>query len=160
MTHRSHEPLTAVFPGSFNPFTRGHMSVALRALEMFDRLVIGVGFSPVKPASEADARQRAEAIGRLFAGNPRVEAVAWAGLTVDLCRSCGARVIVRGIRSVADFEYERNLADVNRRIGDGIETVVLFTLPEDSAVSSSMVRELESYGVDVAQFLPTPPSKQ
>lgn len=152
MTHRYPER-TALFPGTFNPFTRGHMSVALRALELFDRLVIGVGFSPAKPESAVNARQRAEHIGQLFAGDQRVEAIAYSGLTVDVCRDCGARFIVRGVRSVADFEYERNLADVNRQIG-GIETVLLYSLPADAAISSSMVRELESHGVDVTPFLP------
>ena len=158
MTHRSHERV-ALFPGSFNPFTRGHMSVVTRALGLFDRLIIGVGFSPDKPLSADEAQQRAMEIGRLFASEPRVETTAYQGLTVDLCRRLGAQFIVRGIRSVTDFEYERNLADVNRQIGGGIETVLLYSLPEDAAVSSSMVRELASHGVDVTPFLPITPEE-
>lgn len=149
---------TALFPGSFNPFTRGHMSVVERALPLFDHIVIGIGCNFGKPGSMEAAQERADAIAALFASEPRVSVTVYGGLTADLCRQLGARFILRGVRSVADFEYERNLADVNREIGNGIETVVLYTLPADAAISSSMVRELESYGADVTPFLPTPHS--
>ena len=158
MTHRYPERI-ALFPGTFNPFTRGHMSIVSRALALFDRVVIGVGYSPAKPDSADGASRRAEHIAALFAGEPRVEVTAYTGLTVDVCRRIGARFIVRGVRSVTDFEYERGLADVNRQIGDGIETVLLYSLPGDTAVSSSMVRELQSHGVDVSRFLPKTPEK-
>lgn len=152
MTRRSHER-TALFPGTFNPFTIGHQSILDRALTLFDRVVVGVGFNIAKPEGGDDARRRADVIAGLYAGDPRVSAVAYSGLTVDACRAHGAQFIVRGVRNVADFEYERTLADINRRIA-GIETVLLYTLPELSSVSSSMVRELEAHGVDVSRFLP------
>ena len=150
-------PRTALFAGSFNPFTTGHASVVERALDMFDRIVIAVGVNAAK-TTEADTGARVEAIRRIYAALPegRIEVLAYSGeLTVDLARRVGARWLLRGIRSVRDFEYERDMADINRRIA-GLDTVLLFALPELGAVSSSVVRELQAYGTDVSQFLPKP----
>ena len=144
---------TLVFPGSFNPFTIGHKSLVERALPLCERLVIAVGQNSEKADSESDAGRRVEAIRRLFASEPKIEVLSYEGLTVDLCRRLGADCLLRGVRSVADFEYERDIADINRRIA-GIETLLLFSLPEYSAVSSSMVRELQRYGCDTSPFLP------
>ena len=145
---------TAIFPGSFNPFTVGHASIVERALTLFDHIIICVGYNLSK---EADAAGRASAcadrINALYSDNPRVEAIADAGLTADIARRYDARCIIRGIRSVADFEYERNMADINREIS-GIETIFLPTLPGLACVSSSMVRELEHFGVDVSRYIP------
>lgn len=152
MTLKSHNRV-GVFPGSFNPFTIGHLSVVQRAMTLFDRIVIGIGFNPEKGGSEASALARAERIRKVFADNQCVEVTVYSGLTIDLCKTVGAMHIIRGVRTVADFEYERNLADVNRRIG-GVETVLLYTLPEHAAISSSMVRELESFGADITPFIP------
>lgn len=143
---------TALFAGSFDPFTTGHASIVERALPLFDRIVIGIGRSPDKTASAA-AEGRAEAIRSLYADDPRVEVAVYEGLTVNFARRCGAGWLLRGIRSVADFEAERNLADINRRIS-GIETLLLPALPELGFVSSSMVRELQRYGADTTEFLP------
>lgn len=152
MTLKSHNRV-GVFPGSFNPFTIGHLSVVQRAMTLFDRIVIGIGFNPEKGGSEASALARAERIRKVFADSQCVEVTVYSGLTIDLCKAVGAMHIIRGVRTVADFEYERNLADVNRRIG-GVETVLLYTLPEHAAISSSMVRELESFGADTTPFIP------
>lgn len=146
-------PRTVLFPGSFNPFTLGHKSLVDRALPLFDKVVIAVGVNSSKPGAEEDAAERIESIRKVYSSEPKVEVCAYTGLTVDACRDHGARWMLRGVRTVADLEYERNLADINRRIS-GIETVVLFTLPELTAVSSSMVRELDRYGVDTSPFLP------
>ncbi|MDE5750771.1 MAG: pantetheine-phosphate adenylyltransferase [Duncaniella sp.] len=143
---------TILFAGSFDPFTRGHQSLVSRALPLCDRLVIALGHNSSK-AGDAGVSERLRAIRALYASEPRVEVVAYSGLTVDACREHGAGWMLRGVRSVADFEYERNLADVNRAIS-GIETLILFTLPELAAVSSSVVRELRAYGHDVSPFLP------
>ncbi|MDE6179486.1 MAG: pantetheine-phosphate adenylyltransferase [Duncaniella sp.] len=143
---------TILFAGSFDPFTRGHQSLVERALPLCDRLIIAVGHHPSK-AGSSEVSERVAAIAGLYACEPRVEAVSYSGLTVDACRLYGARWMLRGVRSVADFEYERNLADINRAIS-GIETLILFSLPELAAISSSAVRELRSYGRDVSQFLP------
>lgn len=143
----------ALFAGSFDPFTVGHASVVDRALPLFDRLVIAVGINAEK-TSAASAADRLAAIRAVYDGDPRVEVIACSGeLTVDLARRIGARWLLRGVRSVRDFEYERDMADLNRRLS-GIETVILFSLPEHGAVSSSAVRELASYGRDVTPFLP------
>lgn len=156
MTHRYHEsdsPRTAVFAGTFNPFTIGHMSILQRGLGLFDRVVVVVGVNGEKTSSESVADNRAEDLRELLRGIPRVEVMAWSGLTVEAARMVGAGFLLRGVRSVADFEYERNLADINRAIS-GIETVVLFAEPSLSMVSSSMVRELQRYGVDTSRFIP------
>lgn len=142
---------TAIFPGSFNPFTIGHKSIADRALRICDRIVIAVGHHPDKPTDTAE--RNAEEIRCIYASDPRVTVTVYSGLTVDLVRELNADFIVRGVRGIADFEYERNLAEVNLRIA-GVETVILPALPELAFVSSSMVRELKSYGRDISEFLP------
>lgn len=142
----------ALFPGSFNPFTRGHASLVSRGLGIFDRIVIAVGYNESK-GSRPDAEATARAIRNLYAHEPRVEVTTYSGLTADEARRRGIGHILRGVRGVQDFEYERNMADINRRIS-GVETVLLFTLPELACVSSSAVRELMHFGADVSQFLP------
>ncbi|MDE6342244.1 MAG: pantetheine-phosphate adenylyltransferase [Muribaculaceae bacterium] len=144
---------TCVFPGTFDPFTIGHKDIADRALGCFDRLVIGVGFNQAKPEAGEAATRRAQAIGRLYSHDDRVTVEAYTGLTVDFARRHGATHIVRGLREVKDFEYERNLADCNSAISD-IETVFLIARPEYGYVSSSMVRELIANGYDACRFLP------
>ena len=143
---------TGLFAGTFDPFTIGHASVVRRALLLFDRVVVGVGVNDAKHP-EASAEQRVEAIRQLYAGDDRVEVVAYSGLTVDLARECGATFIVKGVRSVRDYENEREQADVNRRLS-GIDTVLLLAEPGLESVSSSTVRSLRSFGRDVTEFLP------
>lgn len=143
---------TILFPGSFNPFTVGHQSLVERVLPLFDCVVIAMGVNSGKRYDYSVAENIA-AITRLYADEPKVKVISYEGLTVDACRREGARWMLRGVRSTVDFEYERNLADINRRIS-GIETLLLFTLPEYAAVSSSVVRELKAYGHDVSEFLP------
>lgn len=123
-----------------------------RGLELFDRIVVAVGVNGGKH-SENSAKMRVDAIREIFADEPRVKAVAYDGLTVDVAEAEGARFLLRGVRSVADYEYERSLADINRNISN-IETVILYALPELSVVSSSMVRELERYGRDSSRYIP------
>lgn len=142
---------TAIFPGSFRPFTIGHADIVRRGLEIFDRIIIAIGVNPNK--GEEFGNEYIQAIMDLYAGNPRVEVAQYSILTADLARAHGADVILRGVRSVKDFEYERDMAEVNRQLS-GIETVILFSDPRYSAVSSSMVRELQHFGHDVTQFLP------
>ena len=161
------EHRTALFPGSFNPFTAGHYDIALRALELFDELVIGVGVNFSKAGEKGGTRQPGEtlheqladericAIARLFKNDGRVRVMPYSGLTAEFAREVGACAIIRGIRSVKDFEYERDMADINGRIA-GIDTVLLLARPELAAVSSSVVRELAANGYDVEQFMPSP----
>ena len=142
----------AIFPGSFDPFTIGHHSIVERALPLFDKIVVAVGMNSKKHSflSEID---RLDAIRRLYADEPRVEVIAYSGLTVEAAEQCGARYILRGVRTVKDFEYEKTLADINRKIA-GLETVLLYTLPEYGSISSSIVRELISLGRNVTDLLP------
>jgi pantetheine-phosphate adenylyltransferase len=145
-----------IFVGSFNPFTIGHDSVVKRALPLFDRLVIGVVGDHVSKPGLTPATERMEAIARLYRNEPRIEVKPYYGLAVEFARSVGARFIVKGVRSVKDFEYEREQADINRQITDGeIETILLYSEPQLSSVSSSMVRELQHFGVDVSAYLPS-----
>ena len=142
-----------IFVGSFDPFTLGHDSIVRRALPLFDRLVIGVVGDHVAKPHLTPADERVEAVRRLYAGEPRVEVRPYYGLAVELAREVGAQFIVKGVRSVKDFEYERDQADINRRL-TGIETLLLYAEPQLSALSSSMVRELSHFGVDVSPYLP------
>lgn len=143
---------TALFAGSFDPFTLGHKSIADRGLEIFDRLVIGVGVNPAKQGW-LPVEERLQRICRVYASDPRVEVISFTGLTVEAAHSCGARFLLRGVRSVVDFEFERQLADINRNIS-GLESVLIYALPEYASLSSSAVRELASYGVDIAPYIP------
>lgn len=143
---------TAVFPGSFDPFTTGHKDIADRALKVFDTLVIAVGYNINKPGM-VSIDDRVKQIADLYDGNPKVKVEAYAGLTVDFAKKHNAGFIVRGLREVKDFEYERNLADTNAAISD-IETVFLIARPDLGFVSSSMVRELIANGYDASRFLP------
>ena len=142
-----------VFVGSFNPFTVGHDSIVTRALSLFDRLVIGVVGDQVHKPDMPTAEERIQAIRDLYRDEPRIEVKAYYGLAVDFARAENAYFIVKGVRSVKDFEYERDQADINRQLS-GVETVLLFSEPQYSAVSSSMVRELQHFDVDVTPYLP------
>lgn len=140
----------AIFPGTFDPFTIGHASVVRRALAFIDEIVIGIGINSEKhPCFPVE--QREQAIRDYYRNEPRVTVQTYDCLTTDFARQSGASLILRGIRNVKDFEYEREIADVNRRIA-GIETVLLFTEPELSCISSLMVRELVRYGKDTTPY--------
>lgn len=142
----------AIFPGSFDPFTLGHHSIVKRALAFMDEIIIGIGINEDKRCL-MPVEKRVDSIRKLYAEEPRVKVLSYRGLTVDFAQEQGAGVILRGIRTVKDFEYEEGIADINRRLS-GIDTVFLFTEPELSAISSSVVRELLHYGKDVSSFLP------
>lgn len=144
----------AIFPGSFDPFTVGHASIVARALPMFDHILIGVGVNGNKRPLYTP-QQRVEAIRRLYVAEPRITVESYDDLTIDLARRAGAQFILRGLRSVHDFEYERDVAAMNRRMGD-VETVMLFCEERYAYISSSVVRELIAYGKDVSEFLPQP----
>lgn len=153
MIQKSHDnQRIAVFPGSFDPFTLGHHSIVERALSLFDKIIIAIGYNEHKTSANS-IEQRLQAIDDVYRGNHKIEVTTYTGLTVDYAKSIGAGFILRGVRSFADFEYERNIADVNRRIA-GIETIMLFSLPEHAYISSSMVRELQNNNYDVKEFLP------
>ena len=144
---------TGLFVGTFDPFTIGHDSIVRRALPLFDRLVIGVVGDNVNKPNMRPVEERMSAIEKLYKNQPAIEVKPYFGLAMDFAREQGAKFIVKGVRSVADFEYEQQQADLNRRLG-GVETVLLYTEPELASVSSSAVRELAHFGVDVSGFLP------
>jgi len=144
---------TGIFVGSFNPFTIGHDSIVRRALPLFDRLVIGVVGDNVHKPDMPSAAERIEAIRQLYAGEQCIEVKPYHGLAMDFAKAEGAQYIIKGVRSVSDFEYEQWQADFNRRLG-GIETILLYTEPELSSVSSSALRELQHFGADISAFLP------
>lgn len=141
----------ALFPGSFDPFTIGHYDIVVRALNLFDRVVIAIGENntkqPVFPLEK-----RIEMIRQAFAGNERVEIVSYTDLTIDLAQRVGAQYIVRGVRDTRDFEYERSIAETNKQLGN-IETVLLYTRPEYAHISSTLVRDLLKHGRDVKEFI-------
>ena len=146
------EQRIAIFPGSFDPYTIGHASIVDRALPLFDKIVVAIGVNRNK-RSFLTEEQRIRMIADLYADEPKVEVISYDGLTVDAARECGARFLLSGVRMIQDFEYEKKLAEVNRSIS-GLETVLLYTLPEYGHISSSIVRELISYGRDVSALLP------
>ena len=144
---------TGIFVGSFNPFTVGHDSIVRRTLPLFDRLVIGVVGDQVHKPDMPSAEERVKVIAELYQDEPAIEVKPYYGLAVDFARAENAHFIVKGVRSVKDFEYEREQADINRSLS-GIDTILLYAEPKYSSISSSMVRELQHFGVDVSAFLP------
>ena len=141
-----------LFPGSFDPFTKGHADLVERALQLFDQVVVAIGFNEHKPGW-IPVQERVDALKALYANEPRVMVESYTGLTIDFAKQCGAVAILRGIRSVKDYEYEMQLADMNKQLS-GIETLLLFANPQYSSVSSSIVRELAHFGKDIKPFLP------
>ena len=142
----------ALFPGTFDPFTLGHQSLVKRVLTCADAVVIAIGINE-KKQTYYTLEQRVSAIRALYEEEPRVKAITYSGLTVDVAQQEQASFILRGVRSVIDFEYEKAIADVNRQL-TGIETLLLFTEPAYAHISSSVVRELLHFGKDVSAFLP------
>lgn len=141
-----------LFVGSFDPFTIGHASIVHRALPLFDHIIIGVGVNERKKYM-LSAEERVKRIKRLYADEPKIEVKAYSDLTIDFARREQATYIIKGVRSVKDFEYEREQADVNRLLS-GVETIFLYAEPQLSSISSTMVRELQHFGRDISKFLP------
>jgi len=143
----------ALFPGTFDPITIGHLDIIHRALPLFDKLVIGIGRNANKSAMFSE-EQRMKWIKEIFRDNPNVSVAVYEGLTVECCRKVGANFIVRGIRYVNDFEYEKAIADMNRSLDKDIETVFLTCLPQYTSVASTLVRDVIRNGGNARQFLP------
>lgn len=142
----------ALFPGTFDPFTIGHYSIVERALTFMDEVIIGIGINEAKN-THFTVEKRIKQISDFYKDEPRIKVLAYDKLTVDFALEVDAKFIIRGIRTVKDFEYEESIADINRKLAR-IETILLFTEPELSCISSTLVRELLSYGKDISQFLP------
>ena len=142
----------AIFPGTFDPFTIGHYSIVTRALTFMDEVTIGIGINENKN-TYFPIEKRVEMIQKLYKNEPRIKVMSYDCLTIDFAKQVGAQFIVRGIRTVKDFEYEETIADINRKLA-GIETLLLFTEPELTCISSTIVRELLSYNKDISMFIP------
>lgn len=145
--------ITALFPGSFDPFTAGHLNILRRALTMFDEVVVAVGINQDKRGFFSNEK-KLEIIRRATAGMPNVRVIEYSNLTVDTCRELGIRHIVRGVRNMIDFETERSIADANRRLAPEIETIIIPTAQEFAHISSSAVRDIIKHKGDASLFLP------
>ena len=142
----------AIFPGSFDTFTIGHYDIVKRGLAIFDEIIIGIGRNSTKRET-FPIREREEAIRKIFKDDPRVSVAIYDCLTVDFAKQQEAQFILRGMRCIGDFEYERNMAEANKQLGD-IETIILYTRPEYAHISSTLVRDLYAYGKDVSDLVP------
>lgn len=142
-----------LFPGTFDPVTLGHIDIIDRALPLFDRIYVGIGINSAKNPMFS-AEQRMEWFKEIYKNEPRVESVVYDGLTVNYCRTIGARFILRGIRYVSDFEYEKTIADANRTLDKNIETIFLTGEPKYTSVASTIVRDILRNGGDASPFLP------
>ncbi len=148
------QSLVAIYPGSFDPITLGHEDIARRTLRIADRLLIAVAHTSSQAKKSLFAvEERVDMIRRVFSGEPRVEAVAFEGLLVDFAHDRGAHLVIRGLRAVSDFEYELQMAQMNRELSSDLETVFLAPEVDFSFLSSSLVREVASLGGDVSRFV-------
>ena len=143
----------AIFPGSFDPFTKGHEDIVRRGLHLFDRVVIGVGHNSKKNRYFHIDRMLGY-INHTFADEPRVEVITYDELTAQLAKRYGARYLLRGLRNTTDFEYENSISQVNRYLNNDLETVFLITSPQYAHINSSIIREVHRYQGDVSEFLP------
>jgi pantetheine-phosphate adenylyltransferase len=143
----------AIFPGSFDPLTIGHESILRRAIPMFDKIIVMIGFNANKK-SFFSLEKRLKWINQIFENVEKVEVRVYEGLTVDFCKEVGARYILRGLRTSADFEYERAIAQVNKKMHPEIETVFLLTLPEHTPINATIIRDIVFHGGDASMFLP------
>lgn len=143
----------ALFPGSFDPFTVGHESIVRRALPLFDTIIIGIGINESKQEF-FPLLSRVEWVKNVFADMPQVQVMTYTGLTIEFCRKTGANYLIRGLRTSADFEFERAVGQVNKVLDNDIETIFLLTRPEHSFISSSIVRDVHKNGGDIRAFIP------
>ncbi|MCF8368232.1 MAG: pantetheine-phosphate adenylyltransferase [Bacteroidales bacterium] len=144
---------TAVFPGSFDPITRGHESVILRALPLFDEVYVAIGMNAEKN-SFFTLEQRIKFLETVFINQPKVKVVKYKGLTVDFCKQVDAAYLLRGLRTSADFEFERSIGQINKKLYPGIETIFFLTDPQYTSLNSGIVRDILRHGGDAGQFIP------
>lgn len=143
----------ALFPGSFDPITIAHVDILKRALPLFDKIVVGIGLNSSKQ-NFLSSEKREEMVRTIFSANENVDVQLYEGLTVDFCRKINAKYMVRGIRSASDFEYERAIAQINQTMMPEVETILLLSKPEYSAISSTIVRDILRNNGDVSPFVP------
>lgn len=144
----------AVFPGSFDPFTVGHEYIVRTGLRLFDKIVIAIGYNSDKSSGFFPLETRKNYIEQTFAGNDNISVMTYKSLTVDFCQSINARFILRGLRTSADFEYEKSIAQVNKLLNKEIESIFILTEPELSSITSTLVRDIIRHGGDARRFMP------
>jgi pantetheine-phosphate adenylyltransferase len=144
----------ALFPGSFDPYTKGHEDIVLRGLKLFDRIIITIGHNTKKHRRYFDIEQMVDKIETLYQDNPAISVTIYNELTAGYAKKHGARYLLRGLRNTTDFEYENSIAQVNESLNPDLETVFLITSPEYAYINSSIIREVHQYGGDVSEFLP------
>lgn len=145
---------TAIFPGSFDPFTMGHHDIVLRSLNLFDEVIIGIGYNSTKQNRYFDIDLMVSKINGVYSENDRVQVIVYNELTSTLAKNYNAQFLVRGLRNTTDFEYENTISQMNRYLNPELETVFLITSPQYAAISSTVIREVHRYGGDVSGFLP------
>ena len=143
----------AVFPGSFDPFTIGHEAIVLRAMSLFDKIIVAVGHNSRKKYLYS-AEQREAWAKMIFEDHKKIEVTSFEGLTIDFCKSVNAKYLIRGLRDSADFQFEKSIAQMNKAMSPELETIFLLTDPEYSAINSTILREILKNGGDVSEFLP------
>ena len=148
------EKKIALFPGTFDPFTKGHEDIVLRGLKMFDEIIISIGHNPKKSTRYFPIERMVQSIRDTFEKYPAIKVETYAELTAGFARRNGARYLLRGIRNTTDFEYENSISQINRKLYDELESVFLITSPQFAWISSSIIREVHGYGGDVSDFLP------
>lgn len=144
----------AIFPGSFDPFTKGHHDIVLRSLNLFDEVIVGIGYNSAKKNRYFDIDEMIQKIEQLYQNNYRVSVLVYNDLTSRIAKDHGANFLVRGLRNTTDFEYENTISQMNRKLNPELETVFLITSPQYAAISSTVIREVHRYGGDVSEYLP------
>jgi pantetheine-phosphate adenylyltransferase len=144
----------ALFPGSFDPFTRGHEDIVLRGLQLFDEIIVAIGYNTQKSSRYFEIELMRESIRSTFSTYPSISVVTFSELTAEFARRNGARFLLRGLRNTTDFEYENSISQINRKLFADLESVFLITTPQLAWISSSIIREVHRYGGDVSEFLP------
>jgi pantetheine-phosphate adenylyltransferase len=144
----------ALFPGSFDPFTKGHQDIVLRGLHIFDEIIISIGYNSAKSMRYFEVNQMVEKIRTTFEKYPNIKVETYAELTAEFARKHKANYLLRGLRNTTDFEYENSIAQINRKLYGDLESVFLITSPEFAWINSSIIREVHKYKGDISQFLP------
>ncbi|MEM6360634.1 MAG: pantetheine-phosphate adenylyltransferase [Bacteroidota bacterium] len=148
------EKKIAIFPGSFDPFTKGHEDIVIRGLKLFDEVIIAIGYNSQKHKRYFEINEMVDYIKNTFEGNDSIKVMVYNELTAELAKKYNARFLLRGLRNTTDFEYENSIAQVNNYLNDDLESVFLITSPQFAAISSSIIREVHKYDGDVSDFLP------
>lgn len=148
------EKKIALFPGSFDPFTKGHEDIVLRGLRLFDEIIISIGYNQAKSSRYFPIETMVSCIEKTFESYPTIKVVTYAELTAEFARKNEARYLLRGIRNTTDFEYENSISQINRKLFSELESVFLITSPQFAWISSSIIREVHGYGGDVSEYLP------